>query len=103
MLPREYAGWCASSDNTRGAQVRPEARITNPMANARYEIDPALPRTQQMIELTATLGNEVQWFINDAPLVAQHDGRYFWPLTPGEWKLRAVGHDGVAEETITVE
>jgi penicillin-binding protein 1C len=103
LLPREYAGWCASSDNFLGAQVRPEARITNPIANAHYEIDQALPRTQQMIELTATLGHDVQWFVNDAPLSGQNDGRYFWPLAPGEWRLRAVSHIGAADETITVE
>ncbi len=103
LLPSEYAGWCASNNNTRGAQVRTDARITNPIANARYEIDPALPRTQQMIELTATLGQGVKWFVNDAPQSPQHDGRFFWPLAPGEWKLRAVSAAGTAEEVISVD
>jgi penicillin-binding protein 1C len=103
VLPNEYAGWCTSSNNTRGARVRLDVRITNPVANARYEIDPALPRAQQMIELTATLGGDVQWFVNDAPQLPQRDGRFFWQLAPGEWKLRAVAHTGIAEENIFVE
>ena len=103
LLPNEYAGWCASGNNTSGAQVRTEPRITNPVANARYQIDPVLPRAQQMIELTATLGPDVKWFVNDAPLSAQPHGRYFWPLTPGQWKLRAASASGTAEETIFVE
>ena len=103
LLPAEYAGWCASSNNTRGAHVRPESRITNPIANARYEIDPALPRSQQMIELTATLGNRVQWFVNGARIAPQRDGRFFWQVAPGQWNLRAVSPSGSAEETIFIE
>jgi penicillin-binding protein 1C len=76
LLPSEYAGWCASANNTRGAHVRPDSRITNPIANARYEIDPVLPRSQQMIELTVTLGDGVQWFVNGARIVPQRDGRF---------------------------
>ncbi len=94
LLPNEYAEWCASANNTSGAQVRAKPRITNPSANARYQIDSVLPRSQQMIELTATLGPDVKWFVNDAPLSAQPYGRYFWPLTPGQWKLRAVKYTG---------
>ncbi len=103
LLPNEYANWCASSNNTRNAQVRPEPRITNPVANAHYEIDPVLPRSQQMIELTATLGNNAKWFVNGTPQLAQSDGRFFWQLAPGEWKLRAADKNGSAEETIFVE
>jgi penicillin-binding protein 1C len=80
LLPGEYAGWCASANNTRGAHVRPDPRITNPIANARYEIDPVLPRSQQMIELTATLGDGVQWFVNGAWIAPQPDGRFFWEV-----------------------
>jgi penicillin-binding protein 1C len=103
LLPNEYANWCVSGNNTRGAQVRPEPRITNPLANARYEIDRALPSSQQMIELTATLGRSVKWFVNDAPQFPQADGRFFWKLAPGEWKLRAASPDGSVEETIFVD
>jgi penicillin-binding protein 1C len=103
LLPAEYAGWCASSNNTRGAHVRPKPRITNPVANARYEIDPVLPRSQQMIELTATLGDRVQWFVNGTRVASQSDGRFFWQLAPGEWNVRAISRIGTAEEVITVE
>ena len=56
-----------------------------------------------MIELTATLGKDVKWFINEAPQFPQTDGRFFWQLAPGEWTLRAVSPRGAAEETIFVE
>ena len=87
----------------RAPQVRPDPRITNPIANARYEIDPVLPRSQQMIELTATLGDGVQWFVNDMPQLPRHDGRFFWQLAPGQWKLHAVSPSGSVEETIFIE
>ena len=103
VLPDEYATWCATSNNTRGAQVRAGARITNPAANAHYEIDSALPESQQMIELTATLGGDIRWFVNDAPIPTTNDGRCFWRLAPGQWNLRAISHVGTAEETITVD
>jgi penicillin-binding protein 1C len=103
LLPNEYAGWCASSDNTRGARVSAQARIINPIADAHYAIDPALPASQQMIELSATFGDDVQWFVNDQPQPARQDGRVFWQLAPGEWKLRAVRRAGTAEEEITVD
>ena len=103
LLPGQYAAWCASGSNTQGARVRPEPRITNPVANARYEIDPVLPRSQQMIELTATLGNEARWFVNGTPQSPQTDGRFFWQLAPGEWKLRATSSTGTVEEIIFVE
>ena len=103
LLPNEYANWCASSNNMRNAQVRPEPRITSPVANAHYEIDPVLPRSQQMIELTATLGTNAKWYVNGAPQLRQSDGRFFWQLAPGEWKVRAASPSGTAEETILVE
>ena len=56
-----------------------------------------------MIELTATLGPDVKWFVNDKPQLPEAAGRYFWPLTPGQWKLRAASASGTAEETIFVE
>jgi Penicillin-Binding Protein C-terminus Family len=90
LLPAEYAGWCASSNNTRGAHARPNPGITNPVANARYQIDPVLPRSQQMIELSATLGDRVQWFVNGTQIAPQSDGRFFWQIAPGQWNIRAV-------------
>src|SRR5204863_5008928 len=88
LLPGEYAGWCASANNTRGAQVRPDPRITNPVANAHYQIDPVLPRSQQMIELLMQVpdfqfGFEIDLVIvlraqpvtRLAPILAHHDDR----------------------------
>src|SRR5438132_5413188 len=53
ILPDAYARWCASRDNTIGAHVRSEFRITSPPSNAHYQIDPILPSSQQMVELIA--------------------------------------------------
>jgi penicillin-binding protein 1C len=103
LLPGEYAAWCAGRDNTLGATIVPEPRIINPLPNSTYQIDPELPRTQQMIELTATVGNNVQWQVNGMPLRPQPDGRFFWPLAPGEWELQAIGRNGAAQGKITVE
>jgi penicillin-binding protein 1C len=103
LLPAEYAGWCASRNNTRGAQAQPKAGIISPVANARYEIDPVLPRSQQMIELTATLGDRVQWFVNGTQIAPQADGRFFWQVAPGQWNIRAVSPGGSAEETIFIQ
>ena len=56
-----------------------------------------------MIELTATLGDGAQWFVNGARIAPQPDGRFFWEVVPGQWNLRAVGPSGSAEETIFIE
>jgi penicillin-binding protein 1C len=103
LLPSQYAAWCSGSDNTLGAMTVPEPRIVNPLANSKYEIDPELPRAQQMIELTATIGNDVQWYVNGLPVRPERDGRFLWQLAPGEWDVRATGRNGTAEEKITVE
>jgi penicillin-binding protein 1C len=103
VLPNEYADWCASSNNTRGASIRSEARIISPLANSRYTFETALPRSQQMIELKTALVGNVEWFVNGVRLAAQPDGRFFWQLAPGQWNLRAVSRVGIAEETFTVE
>lgn len=103
LLPDAYSRWCASRDNTVGAHVRSEFRITSPPPNARYQIDPVLSRSQQMIELTAAFAGDVNWFVDGGRLSPGQDGRFFWQLAPGEWTVRAVGRSGTAEETITVE
>jgi Penicillin-Binding Protein C-terminus Family len=103
LLPDAYSRWCASRDNTIGAHVRSEFRITSPPPNARYEIDPVLPSSQQMIELTAAVTRDVEWFVNNERISPQHDSRFFWQLTPGTWSVRAVSCAGTAEQTITVE
>jgi penicillin-binding protein 1C len=103
ILPDAYARWCASRDNTIGAHVRSDFRITNPPPNARYQIDPVLPSSQQMVELTAAAGSDVEWFVNGARVPPERDGRFFWQLAAGEWNVRAVSRGKLAEQKITVE
>ena len=103
LLPDAYSRWCASRDNTIGAHVRSDFRITNPQPNAHYEIDPVLPSSQQMVELTAAFAGDVDWFVNGGRVSPGRDGRFFWQLAPGEWTVRAISRGGTAEETITVE
>jgi len=103
LLPDAYSRWCASRDNTIGAHVRADFRIISPPPNARYQIDPVLPSSQQMVELSAALVDDVQWFVNGEQISARQDARFFWQLAPGEWTVRAVSRFGTAEETITVE
>jgi len=103
ILPDSYTRWCASRDNTLGAHVRSDFRITSPPPNAHYEIDPVLPSSQQMVELTAAATSDIEWFVNNKRVFPQQDSRFFWQLAPGEWHVRAVSRLGTAEETITVE
>jgi penicillin-binding protein 1C len=103
LLPEAYSRWCASRDNSIGAHVRSDFHITSPPPNARYEIDPVLPRSQQMIELTAAFAGDVNWFVNGGRVSPGEDGRFFWSLAPGEWTVRAITRSGTVEETITVE
>jgi penicillin-binding protein 1C len=103
ILPAEYSAWCSSADNTDNAMVIETPRILNPPTNAVYQIDPELPRTQQMIELAANLGANIRWYVNGTPVSPQLDGRFFWQLAPGKWRLQAASSAGISEETITVE
>lgn len=103
LLPDAYTRWCASRDNTIGAHVRADFRITSPPPNAHYEIDPVLPRSQQMVELSAGAASDIEWFVNNERIFPQQGSRFFWQLAPGEWHVRAVTRIGTAEETITVE
>jgi len=103
ILPDAYSRWCASRDNTLGAHVRSDFRITSPPPNAHYEIDPVLSSSQQMVELTAAAASDIEWFVNNERVFPQQDSRFFWQLAPGEWHVRAVSRLGTAEETITVE
>jgi hypothetical protein len=86
-----------------GARVRGTAQITTPRANSHYLIDPMLPRSQQMIELTSTIEPGAQWFVNGERQTPQSDGRVFWRLAPGEWTVRAVTGTVSVEERISVE
>jgi hypothetical protein len=103
ILPNAYARWCATRDNTIGAHVQSDFHITSPPPNAQYQIDPVLPASQQMVELTAVSGGDVEWFVNGAQVVPARDGRFFWQLAAGEWNVRAVCRDKFAEQRIVVE
>ncbi len=103
LLPDAYARWCASRDNAIGAQIRSDFRITSPTPNARYQIDPVLPSSQQMVELTAASASDVEWFVNGERVPPARDGRFFWQLAAGEWNVRAFSHGQLAEEKIAVE
>jgi membrane carboxypeptidase/penicillin-binding protein PbpC len=103
ILPDAYARWCATRDNTIGAHVQSDFHITSPPPNARYQIDPVLPPSQQMVELTAASAGDVEWFVNGARVVPADDGRFFWQLTAGEWNVRAVSREKFAEQRIVVE
>jgi penicillin-binding protein 1C len=103
LLPGAYTRWCSSRDNTIGVHVRSDFRITSPPPKARYQLDPVLPSSQQMVELRAAPARDVKWFVNGTQVSPRDDGRFFWQLAAGEWKMRAVSRFGSAEETITVE
>jgi len=103
ILPDAYALWCASRDNTIGAHVRSDFRITSPPPNARYQIDPVLPPSQQMVELTAACATDVEWFVNGERVTQERDGRFFWQLAAGEWNVRAVSAGKLADAKIIVE
>jgi penicillin-binding protein 1C len=103
ILPDAYARWCASRDNTIGAHVRADFRITSPPPNAHYQIDAVLPASQQMVELSAACGSDVEWFVNGGRVAPQRDGRFFWQLAAGEWNVRAVSREKFAEQKIVVE
>ncbi len=101
LLPVEYASWCSSRDNSSGATVRPEPRILNPRSGTSYQIDSVLPPKQQMIELLATIGSDVHWYVDGVAIPPQPDGRFFWQLAPGEWSLKAIGRNG--EEVVSCQ
>jgi membrane carboxypeptidase/penicillin-binding protein PbpC len=103
ILPVAYARWCASRDNTIGARVRSDFRITSPPANAHYQIDPVLLPSQQMVELAAACASNVEWFVNGERVAPERDGRFFWQLVAGEWNVRAVSAGKLADAKIIVE
>ena len=56
-----------------------------------------------MVELTTASAGDVEWFVNGVRVAPQRDGRFFWQLAAGEWNVRAVSRDKLAEEKIVVE
>jgi penicillin-binding protein 1C len=86
-LPRGYATWCASPQNYLGAVVEPECRlaIRQPTAGGDYALDHALPRSQQMLRLEATVpaGTVPTWTVNGREVAAQGGGVFLWTMEPG--------------------
>lgn len=105
VLPREFASWCRGPDNDLDAITAPDAalEITNPKPDAKFEISPALPPAQQMIELAASTGAGVEWFVNGNKIAPQSDGRVLWQLQPGEWRVTAVAAGQRASASFVVE
>jgi len=62
-----------------------------------------LPSSQQMVELTAACGSDVEWFVNGKRVTPERDGRVFWQLADGEWNVCAISGGKLAEERIIVE
>ena len=83
--------------------MRSDFCITSPAPNARYQLDPVLPPSQQMVELTTACAGDVEWFVNGAQVAPARDGRFFWQLAAGEWNVRAVSRGKLAEQKIVVE
>ena len=98
LLPPEYAAWCRSAQNALNAiALSPDGlAITSPLDGANYSVDPNLPPTQQMIELSTNASNPaaVRWSANGQPVTTDLTGRTFWKLARGTWELRA--EDGAA-------
>lgn len=100
QLPPEYDGWCRSPHNDLQAVVSPEAgrpeaaapwRITSPREGARFVIDPALPRAQQVLPFLTDhpAPERLRWYLNDRHLTAKEASALRWTLEPGHWVLRA--------------
>ena len=117
-LPAEYAAWCRSAQNQLGAIADPEPdkplAILSPPDGAAFVLNEELPDGQQMIELTssAPVPAEVRWTVNGRPLAEytppRADGRAFWPLARGEWRIEATPATGekdtpVARARVTVD
>jgi len=99
--------WCGSGQNTIEA-VCPAAEklaIIRPAPHAAFSVDPALPRSQQMLELACTggLGRDVHWFVNDQEVAPRGNGRVYWPLTEGNWRISARAGGRRRKVSITVE
>ena len=107
LLPAEYSAWCQSSFNALGA-IHPADQtlsIVQPQDHSTFEIDPAVPTTQQMLELrcTGSVGRSIHWFVNDAEIQPQQNGRVFWSLTKGDWRVSARTDGQQTEVSIRVE
>jgi len=61
LCPTRTSRWCASRDIPSARMSRADFRIISPPPNARYQIDPVLPSSQQMVELFR--GSRRRWCV----------------------------------------
>lgn len=98
VLPAEYAGWCAGSQNRLGAVTESgDLEILFPKNGATFVFNPDLPAARQMLFPTAT-DPDCEWFVNGEKI----DSARF-PLQPGEWTLTAKSGAQERRTTIRVE
>src|SRR5207302_1656969 len=105
-LPAEYAAWTRTANNALGAQQRSGQRLTiaHPCNGAAFVIEPSLPRSQQMIEFACSGAASPRWFVNGEEIAPKKpDGRTFWPLAPGDWRVCVRADGQSAEVSIRVE
>ena len=78
--------------------------ILTPQNHARFEIDAAIARQQQTLELACTAPTEapVRWTVNGRQVSTAANGRTFWLLSQGDWHIRAEAGGQSAEVEITV-
>jgi hypothetical protein len=96
VLPPEYAAWCASADNVRGARVEENAdelRILAPRQEAVYVVDRLLPARQQQLEFRANHRGNTTWRLNRQTLEPNAEGRIFWQLEEGDWTVEVAEGD----------
>ncbi|MBS0657394.1 MAG: transglycosylase domain-containing protein [Verrucomicrobia bacterium] len=107
LLPTQYADWCRSGANTRGAIARAPngLAIASPLAGAVFVVDPHLSPAQQMLEFRALTADprRVQWEIGGQPVPPDANGRVLWKLAPGEWEVTAREGDYRAVAKFVVE
>ena len=105
VLPQEFAAWCRSPHNYLDAIAVSQATpaITSPKPGAKFEISTALPPSQQMLELAASVERGVEWFVNGKKVSPQTDGRFLWQLQPGEWQVTAVAAGQSTSSSFIVE
>ena len=97
VLPNAYASWCQSLHNHLGAVTSATASetrawvVTSPRDDARYLLDPAIPREQQVLAFATDhpQPKRLLWYLNGERLSSAWPLR--WPLAEGSWLLRS--HD----------
>ncbi|MEO8204663.1 MAG: transglycosylase domain-containing protein [Chthoniobacterales bacterium] len=96
LLPKEYAGWCASAQNRLAAIVRNETlEIIFPKDGASFDLNAHLPKNQQMIHLKASQPG-CRWMVNGKEV------EELLPLQAGEWSVTAIKGDATARAKFTV-